>query len=286
MADKVTKWAALPTALAWTSTNRLASAEEEQKSHRIKAHQLPIYSAPPLESRYVDEKPGQLQTRISSVRKTTSHYLKGCKDAYLFVKNGVIASLQFGKDTYVYLKNPPPEFLPKVGVITVSGLTGIVLARKGSRFKKIAYPMALGSLGVSLCYPAQSVIVAKVTGGKVYAASHKIYTAIGSLWTKKSSAEVPVAQDKDTQEVSKISHSLPKAQKTSLESEGKAEASEEQRQKGRTSMHKDYETLMDEMKVPNVRSDVLKASKFKADSSLMDHGQANPEDADLYSKRS
>ncbi|XP_034279915.1 MICOS complex subunit MIC27 isoform X2 [Pantherophis guttatus] len=284
MAAKVTKWAALPTVLAWTSTHALDAAEGEQKSRQIRAHQLPIYSAPPLESRYVDEKPGRLQTRISSVRKTTSHYLKNCKDAYLFVKSGVTTSLQFGKDAYVYLKNPPPEFLPKVGVITVSGLTGIVLARKGSRFKKIAYPLCLGSLGISLCYPAQSVIVAKVTGSKVYAATHKMYTTVGSLWTKKSSTEV--AQEKDTEEASRVSHSLPKAQEASVESEDKAERSEEPTQRERPDVHQDYETSMGETKAPNVRTDVLKAPKFKADASLMDYGQASPEDADLYSKRS
>ncbi|KAG8144462.1 putative MICOS complex subunit protein [Naja naja] len=246
-AKQVAKWAALPTVLAWTSTHALDTAEGEQKSHRVKAHQLPIYNAPPLESRYVDEKPGRLQTRISSVRKTTSYYLKNCKDAYLFIKNGVTTSLQFGKDVYVYLKNPPPEFLPKVGVITVSGLTGIVLARKGSRFKKIAYP---------------------VTGSKVYAASHKMYTTVGSLWTKKPSAEV--AEEKDTQ--------------ASVELEDKADTSEELTQ--RSEVHKDYGTSMGEMKAPNVRIDVLKAPKYKADASLMDYGQASPEDADLYSKRS
>ncbi|XP_039187747.1 MICOS complex subunit MIC27 isoform X1 [Crotalus tigris] len=287
-AKQVTKWAAFPTVLAWTSTHALGAAEGEQKSHRIKVHQLPIYSAPPLESRYIDEKPGQLQTRISSVRKTTSYYVKGCKDAYLFVKNGVTASLQFGKDAYVYLKNPPPEFLPKIGVITVSGLTGIVLARKGSRFKKIAYPVCLGSLGIALCYPAQSVIVAKVTGSKVYAASHKMYTVVGSLWTKKSSTEVPVAQEKDTQvqEASRVDHSLPKAQEASVEPKDQTETSEEPTHKERSDAQKDFETLMGAMKMPNVRTDALKAPTFKADASLMDYGQASPEDADLYSKRS
>ncbi|KAL7979405.1 hypothetical protein Chor_004563 [Crotalus horridus] len=262
MAAKVTKWAAFPTVLAWTSTHALGAAEGEQKSRRIKVHQLPIYSAPPLESRYIDEKPGQLQTRISSVRKMTN--------------------------AYVYLKNPPPEFLPKIGVITVSGLTGIVLARKGSRFKKIAYPVCLGSLGIALCYPAQSVIVAKVTGSKVYAASHKTYTVVGSLWTKKSSTEVPVAQEKDTQvqEASRVGHSLPKAQEASVEPEDKAETSEEPTQRERSDAQKDYETLMSAMKMPNVRTDALKAPTFKADASLMDYGQASPEDADLYSKRS
>ncbi|XP_070615880.1 MICOS complex subunit MIC27 isoform X2 [Erythrolamprus reginae] len=282
-AKQVTKWAALPTVFAWTSAQAL-SAAEEQRTDRIRAHQLPIYNAPPLESRYVDEKPGRLQTRISSVRNTTSYYLKNCKDAYLFVRNGVTTSLQFGKDMYVYLRNPPPEFLPKVGVITVSGLTGIVLARKGSRFKKIAYPLCLGSLGISLCYPAQSVIVAKVTGSKVYAASHKMYTAVGSLWTKKPSAEV--TQEKDTQGASRVSHNLPKAQEASVELEDKAETSEEPTQRERSDVHRGDETSVGEMKAPNVRTDVLKAPNFKADASLMDYGQASPEDADLYSKRS
>lgn len=34
-------------------------------------------------------------------------------------------------DAYDYLNNPPPDFLPKAAVITVSGLAGLVLARKG-----------------------------------------------------------------------------------------------------------------------------------------------------------
>lgn len=34
-------------------------------------------------------------------------------------------------DAYVYLNDPPPEFFPRAAVITVSGLAGAVLARKG-----------------------------------------------------------------------------------------------------------------------------------------------------------
>nr|XP_060612270.1 MICOS complex subunit MIC27 isoform X1 [Anolis sagrei ordinatus] len=284
---KMAKWAVLPTTLAFVPMKVCAASEEETKSHRVKAHQLPIYNAPPLESRYIDEKPGRLQNAISSVRKTTSSYINGCKDAYLWVKNGIISSIQFGKDTYVYLKNPPPEFLPKVGVITISGLTGVVLARKGSRLKKIAYPAGLCALGISLCYPAQSVIFAKVTGGKVYAASHKTYEAIGSLWTKKSPAEGGLAQEKVTQEVarplSETRPSISSAAKIIRESEGKALAMQSDAEKA---LHREEAMSLAEGKGSTVKSDVLKASKFKPDPRLMDHGQSSPEDADLYSTRS
>ncbi|KAH0630967.1 hypothetical protein JD844_004395 [Phrynosoma platyrhinos] len=270
--------------------NVYAATEEEPNSHRVKAHQLPIYNVPPLDSRYIDEKPGRLQSAISSVRKTTSYYINGCKDAYLFVKNGIISSIQFGKDAYVYLKNPPPEFLPKVGVITISGLTGLVLARKGSRFKKIAYPLGLGTLSISLCYPVQSVLVAKVTGGKVYAASHKTYEAIGSLWMKKPTAEAPLAQEKDTQKVpaqrSGKEHSISGAPKIIQESEEKAKALEMQFDAGTMLPQRESMSLAGEIKMPSARPDVLKAPKFKPDPRLMDHGQSSPEDVDMYSTRS
>ncbi|XP_066496223.1 MICOS complex subunit MIC27 [Tiliqua scincoides] len=290
MAAKIAKWAALPTTLACASMNVYAATEDNPKSHQIKAHQLSIYNAPSQKSRYVDEKPGRLQTGISSIRGTAAYYLNGCKGAYLSIKNGIISSVQFGKDAYIYLKNPPPEFLPKVGAITISGLTGVVLARKGSRFKKIAYPLGLGTLGVCFCYPVQSVFVAKVTGKKVYAVSHKTYEAIGSLWTKKSTAEVPLTQNKATKKVSvpdsSIDHSITEAHMIAKESKEKVKASELQFHPENAVTQMESMPSVAELKVPSVITDALKASKFKPDPSLMDHGQSSPEDADMYSTRS
>uniref|UniRef100_A0A286XT53 MICOS complex subunit n=1 Tax=Cavia porcellus TaxID=10141 RepID=A0A286XT53_CAVPO len=124
---------------------------------------LPIYTVPPLQSKYVEEHPGYLQMGFASIRTTTSCYIGWCKSTYVLVKNGIMDTVQFGKDTYVYLKNPPRDFLPKLGVITISGLVGLVSARKGPRFKKIAYPLGLATVGATVCYPVQSVIIAKVS---------------------------------------------------------------------------------------------------------------------------
>lgn len=35
-------------------------------------------------------------------------------------------------DVFYYLKDPPPGFLPRLGTITMAGLLGMFLARKGN----------------------------------------------------------------------------------------------------------------------------------------------------------
>uniref|UniRef100_A0A8D1WRA3 MICOS complex subunit n=1 Tax=Sus scrofa TaxID=9823 RepID=A0A8D1WRA3_PIG len=156
------KLTTMPVGLICASVSVHVAKEEESRKQLVKPEQLPIYTAPPLQSKYVEEQPGRLQVGFASIRTTTGRYLGWCKSAYVFVKNGIKDAVQFGKDAYVYLKNPPRDFLPKIGVITVSGLAGFVSARKGSRFKKIAYPLGLATIGATVCYPVQSVIIAKL----------------------------------------------------------------------------------------------------------------------------
>ncbi|MGH0138970.1 UNVERIFIED_CONTAM: hypothetical protein FKN15_000211 [Acipenser sinensis] len=91
--------------------------------------------------------------------------------------------------TYIYLKDPPPGFLPRVSVISVSGLAGLILARNGSRFKKVMLPLGLAAVGTSVCYPAQAVAAVKVSGKKVYAAGHWANGAVSSLWKPSPAKE-------------------------------------------------------------------------------------------------
>uniref|UniRef100_A0A4X1W268 MICOS complex subunit n=1 Tax=Sus scrofa TaxID=9823 RepID=A0A4X1W268_PIG len=161
-AFRMRKLTTMPVGLICASVSVHVAKEEESRKQLVKPEQLPIYTAPPLQSKYVEEQPGRLQVGFASIRTTTGRYLGWCKSAYVFMKNGIKDAVQFGKDAYVYLKNPPRDFLPKIGVITVSGLAGFVSARKGSRFKKIAYPLGLATIGATVCYPVQSVIIAKL----------------------------------------------------------------------------------------------------------------------------
>ncbi|NXS00225.1 MIC27 protein, partial [Oxylabes madagascariensis] len=199
--SQVTKLAAVSSGLPFVCITVYAATEKESKSQLVKPDKLPIYSAPPLRSKYIEEQPGRLQQQLLALRTTIGSYFGWCQSAYVFVKNGIVDSVQFGKDAYVYLNNPPPEFLPKAAVIMVSGLAGVVLARKGSRFKKIAYPLGLTTVGYSVCYPAQSVVIAKVTGKKLLCASQQTYEAVRSLWadeetvTKLQQESKPIMQE-------------------------------------------------------------------------------------------
>ncbi|XP_067404476.1 MICOS complex subunit MIC27 isoform X2 [Emydura macquarii macquarii] len=264
MAPEMARLAAIPAGLAFASINVYAATQEESKAQSLKPNQLPIYSVPPLKSRYVEDDPGHLQVGFSTLRKTTSHYVGWCKDACVFVKNGIMDSIQFGK---------------------------------GSRFKKIAYPLGLATLAVSVCYPAQSVVIVKITGKKVYAASHQTYEAIRSLWTKNSSMkEVLFTQKEDTKHNSHLQQILEpivgdqkhaKILKPTPEPEVKSKPlaiTDSSEMKIESS--KDPVPLPAKIKVPNVISDVVKTTKIKLDPKLMDHGQSNPEDVDMYSTRS
>ena len=140
------KLTTMPAGLIYASVSVHAAKQEESKKQLVKPEQLPVYIAPPLQSKYVEEQPGHLQTGFASIYTATGHYTGWCKGVYVFVKNGIMDTVQFGKDAYVYLKNPPRDFLSKMGVITVSGLAGLISARKGFKFKKITYPLGLATL--------------------------------------------------------------------------------------------------------------------------------------------
>uniref|UniRef100_A0A2I3S7Y3 MICOS complex subunit n=2 Tax=Pan TaxID=9596 RepID=A0A2I3S7Y3_PANTR len=261
------KLTTMPAGLIYASVSVHAAKQEESKKQLVKPEQLPIYTAPPLQSKYVEEQPGHLQMGFASIRTATGCYIGWCKGVYVFVKNGIMDTVQFGKDAYVYLKNPPRDFLPKMGVITVSGLAGLVSARKGSKFKKITYPLGLATLGATVCYPVQSVIIAKVTAKKVYATSQQIFGAVKSLWTKSSKEESLPKPKEKTQTVNiefclvpaktthVLKHSVPLPTEFSSEAKTKSESTSG-------------------------------ATQFMPDPKLMDHGQSHPEDIDMYSTRS
>ncbi|NXP62218.1 MIC27 protein, partial [Chloropsis cyanopogon] len=272
--SQVAKLAAVSSGLPFVCITVHAAAEKEAKSQLVKPDKLPIYSAPPPRSRYVEEQPGRLQQQLTALRSAAGRYFGWCQSVYVFIKNGIIDSIQFGKDAYVYLNNPPPEFLPKAAAITVSGLAGVVLARKGSRFKKIAYPLGLTTVGYSVCYPAQSVVIAKVTGKKLLCASHQTYEAVRSLWADKETVTKLQQESKAIMQEDKKKKGI---------SSTKPEPAVESRSFNRTESLP-VECSSNEDPVPS--SGTVKTSKFKPDPKLTDLGQSRPEDMDMYSTRS
>ncbi|XP_073446001.1 MICOS complex subunit MIC27 isoform X2 [Dendrobates tinctorius] len=202
MVSKMLKVAAVPVGLVVSSYGLYAVSDREAKGDRVNPRQLSVYAIPPQDSRFIEASPGRVQCVFSALRKTVWPAVTWTQNACISVWNGVEETIQFGKDSYIYLKNPPPEFLPRVGIISVSGLAGLVLARKGSRLKKLVYPAGLAALGACVCYPAHAVIFAKVSGKKLYSAGHRTYDGVSSLWRTKPQNEVTVpVQSEDTKEV-------------------------------------------------------------------------------------
>jgi len=48
------------------------------------------------------------------------------------------------------------SFLPKVGVVTVAGLGGLLLGHKGGPIRKTFYSSVAAIVALSACYPKQS----------------------------------------------------------------------------------------------------------------------------------
>lgn len=64
----------------------------------------------------------------------------------------LILDLSVMSDTYHFLRDPPPGFLPRVGVITVSGLAGLILARKGELFAEKEKRLIMARLALDGLY--------------------------------------------------------------------------------------------------------------------------------------
>ncbi|XP_071980077.1 MICOS complex subunit MIC27 isoform X2 [Engystomops pustulosus] len=282
MVSKILKLGVVPAGLVVSSYGLYAVSDREVKGDRLNPQQLSVYTAPPRASRFIEAQPGRVQCAFSAVRTAVWPLVTWTQNACGSIRDGVEDTIQFGKDSYIYLKNPPPEFLPRVGIISVSGLAGLVLARKGSRLRKVVYPLGLAALGASVCYPTQTVIFAKVTGKKLYSAGHWTYSTLSSLWkTKPQKEEIPVPSEED-KEAPGVEESGTAA------AEGSPTGPSAPQDPSLPSVPPNTSSPAGDPAEPSTTSactDQPKDGKFQPPPELVDHGQSNPEDKDLYSTR-
>ncbi|KAL2077772.1 hypothetical protein ACEWY4_027276 [Coilia grayii] len=183
MSPKVVKFVVVPAAAVLGIASFRVHAVGETNVDRVLApQQLSIYTPLPQTFLYVDEQPGALQSGLGAVRVQLQSYLRTVKGSVLSLKARAVNLYNTGEDVYYYLKDPPSGFLPRVAFITGAGLTGLVLARKGSRLKRVLLPLGLASLGAGICYPAQALALLKVSGRRAVAVSQWSASAVSSLW--------------------------------------------------------------------------------------------------------
>ncbi|XP_065509341.1 MICOS complex subunit MIC26 isoform X5 [Caloenas nicobarica] len=124
----------------------------------------------------------QVYAAASSEKETPKkELLKIEEELYAKAMPKLEKAVEHGREGFELLQNPPAGFYPRLGVIGFSGIVGLFLAR-GSKIKKLVYPMGLMGLGASMYYPQQAVSIAKVAGTQLYDWSLQGYIAVESLW--------------------------------------------------------------------------------------------------------
>ncbi|XP_034740065.1 MICOS complex subunit MIC27 isoform X1 [Etheostoma cragini] len=185
---------AVPTVMGIASI-RVYTVSQGPPDGLVTREKLNVYTPLPQSApaQFVPERPGVVQTGFTTVRERILPIVQAVKGACVSVKTGSVNLYHAGEDVYYYLKDPPPGFLPRFGTVTMAGLVGMFLARKGSRFQRLALPLGLMSGGASVCYPAQTVAVVKVTGKNVYAVGQWSSATVSSLLA--SISQEPVCEE-------------------------------------------------------------------------------------------
>ncbi|XP_068921742.1 MICOS complex subunit MIC26 isoform X2 [Petaurus breviceps papuanus] len=101
--------------------------------------------------------------------------------AYDKTKPTIDAAIQQGVASCELFKNPPPGFLPRLGVIGFSGILGYFFA-KGSKLKKLVYPVGFMSITASVYYPQEAFEFAQVNGEKLYDWGLRVYIILEDVW--------------------------------------------------------------------------------------------------------
>lgn len=184
----------------------LAASADDKPKTTLSVEELSLYSVPQQNIQPVESERGQLEERVAELRLMTEPYLTWCQQttrsakltvqgAYGTVKPKVDSTVQFGQNSYAYLKNPPPEFYPRAGIIGFAGILGLFLGR-GSRLKRLIYPTGLMAVGASMYYPQEAVTIAKSTGDSVYDWALQAYVTVEKLFKDKPASKKDKQKDK------------------------------------------------------------------------------------------
>ncbi|XP_051749020.1 apolipoprotein O, a isoform X2 [Ctenopharyngodon idella] len=190
-----------------------ASATADDKPRTtLSVEELSLYTTPQQKIQYVEPEKGSVEEGVSTLRKLAEPYTTWCQGVYGTVKPKVDSTVQFGQNSYAYLKNPPPEFYPRAGIIGFAGILGLFLGR-GSRLKRLIYPTGLMAVGASMYYPQEAVTIAKKTGDSIYDLALQAYVTVEKLIkdkpASKSQQKVSLSHIYNTVYIFTLVHAFP-----------------------------------------------------------------------------
>ncbi|KAM6953782.1 apolipoprotein O, b [Aplochiton taeniatus] len=141
-----------------------------------------LYTVPePPQLSHKEPEAGPVEQSVASLRKWAEPYTDQCLEMYRTVEPTLTTSVKTVTAAYEFLSDPPPELYPSVGVVGFSGFVGLFLA-KGSRVKRLVFPVGLMALSASLFYPQEAASIAKVSLDTVYSRAQQGRVAVETLW--------------------------------------------------------------------------------------------------------
>ncbi|XP_053392248.1 MICOS complex subunit MIC27-like isoform X1 [Mercenaria mercenaria] len=132
------------------------SDEGGDSKRRIKISELPVYGNPDVKVKVLPEDIGKFREGISVVRGAVWNWLDSIQGTTEKVKDTYEIGKAHTQSTVDYIQNDE-GVLPRLAVIGVSGLAGIVLGYKGGPMRKAAFSTFAVISATSLCYPKEAV---------------------------------------------------------------------------------------------------------------------------------
>ncbi|XP_053714742.1 MICOS complex subunit MIC26-like [Synchiropus splendidus] len=192
--------AAAPAVTSLLSSAVLAEEEKKRRRSTISIDELPsLYTSPEAESRRVEPERSAMEQNVAAARKWAEPYTRQCEVAAHFLKEKLehvygrveppaTVAVATATDVYNFLSEPPPDLYPSVTVVGFSGLLGLYLA-KGSRVKRLLFPVSLMLLSASVFYPQPAAAVLKSGADAVVSRARQGRVAVETLWKESPAAK-------------------------------------------------------------------------------------------------